>query len=480
MPRSRKLIVLAVCLALFTSHMASAAPGEVKAEKTDSEKSAESTADEGKDELLKVAESGLPPRIVKQVNHVNEDNSYTVGHAAEDGTFKIETRTADGHIRGMFAYLDAAGALKRFVYSTRPEDAALILPSAPTTTTNLLHVADSAGGGGGQEGRKAPAVRRQLRYRRPQGSESPEDPSPVLSMLLRRSRQGPRTDADELLRIQQQQYLYQGDSGDVYGSGYHVADAQLRQQLRGRVQNAVLRQLTPPQLAELQQYVTPEARRALNPSLRALMSPVLDYLSGREELYDPYLFYPGQQVQYPVMQRQQVAGYGQPGLYDDLRYALLQRVMLAARLLGVDGSLGLGRYGGYDNDQYSDRLLGRFYTQPDPRLAYNLRSLPYQQALQIARETHERQLAAYQASIAAQGGAVRAVYPRGEVDPTPFVIHTPETTPGAAEYEYSTVTPASVVRATSARPSNIQRVRNVQVIPGAAPSPSTTASSRGY
>ncbi|XP_065353994.1 uncharacterized protein LOC135948577 isoform X2 [Cloeon dipterum] len=423
MPLSRKLTVLAVCLAIFTSHMASAAPGEVKAEKTDSEKSAESTADEGKEELLKVAESGLPPRIVKQVNHVNEDNSYTVGHAAED---------------------------------------------------------DSAGGGGGQEGRKAPAVRRQLRYRRPQGSESPEDPSPVLSMLLRRSRQGPRTDADELLRIQQQQqYLYQGDSGDVYGSGYHVADAQLRQQLRGRVQNAVLRQLTPPQLAELQQYVTPEARRALNPSLRALMSPVLDYLSGREELYDPYLFYPGQQVQYPVTQRQQVAGYGQPGLYDDLRYALLQRVMLAARLLGVDGSLGLGRYSGYDNDQYSDRLIGRFYTQPDPRLAYNLRSLPYQQALQIARETHERQLAAYQASIAAQGGAVRSVYPRGEVDPTPFVIHTPEqTTPGAAEYEYSTVTPASVVRATSARPSNIQRVRNVQVIPGA--SPSTTASSRGY
>ncbi|XP_059482215.1 uncharacterized protein LOC132200616 isoform X2 [Neocloeon triangulifer] len=408
----RKLVFLAICAAILACQTASAAPGELKAkdEKVESGEP-EAKATEEKDEVLKSAETA---RIVKQVNHVNEDNSYTVGHEAEDGSFKIETRSADGHVK---------------------------------------------------ENKK----RRQLRYRRPQDSESPDDPSQALTMLLRRSRQGSRTDADELLRLQQQQQqFYQPgvDSGDVYG-----ADGQLRQHLlRGRVQSAVLRHLTPGQLSELHQYVTPEARRALNPSLRALMSPVLDYLSNRDEYYDPYLsYYPGQYQRPAAAYNPYYPSAAAP--YEDLRLALIQRMLLAARLLGLDNSLPLGRLsgGGYEGDQYSDRLVGqRFYTQPDPRLSsYNLRSLPYQQALQLARETHERQLAAYQASY-----ATRPTYP--EPSATPFVIHTPD--PAGVEYEYSTVTPASAVRATSARPSNIQRVRNVQVITAATatPSPSST------
>ncbi|XP_059482214.1 uncharacterized protein LOC132200616 isoform X1 [Neocloeon triangulifer] len=450
----RKLVFLAICAAILACQTASAAPGELKAkdEKVESGEP-EAKATEEKDEVLKSAETA---RIVKQVNHVNEDNSYTVGHEAEDGSFKIETRSADGHVKGTFAFVDAAtGALKRFVYSTRPEDAALINPPAMTNLPTPP-VAENK-------------KRRQLRYRRPQDSESPDDPSQALTMLLRRSRQGSRTDADELLRLQQQQQqFYQPgvDSGDVYG-----ADGQLRQHLlRGRVQSAVLRHLTPGQLSELHQYVTPEARRALNPSLRALMSPVLDYLSNRDEYYDPYLsYYPGQYQRPAAAYNPYYPSAAAP--YEDLRLALIQRMLLAARLLGLDNSLPLGRLsgGGYEGDQYSDRLVGqRFYTQPDPRLSsYNLRSLPYQQALQLARETHERQLAAYQASY-----ATRPTYP--EPSATPFVIHTPD--PAGVEYEYSTVTPASAVRATSARPSNIQRVRNVQVITAATatPSPSST------
>jgi len=38
--------------------------------------------------------------IVKQVNEINEDGSYTVGYEASDGTFKLETRDTDGNVEG--------------------------------------------------------------------------------------------------------------------------------------------------------------------------------------------------------------------------------------------------------------------------------------------------------------------------------------------------------------------------------------------
>jgi len=451
------------------------------------------SAESNKEQKESSASPSTPPRVVKQINKVNEDNSYTVGYESEDGSFKIETRDASGHIKGMFAYLDSSGQLKRIAYSTRPEDA---FPNLDTNT--LLPVTE----GPATATKKPPTVRRQLRYRRPQETESPEDPTPVLSMLLRRSRQGvpSRSDADELLRIQQHQ-LYNTDSGDVYGPGYQVPEGQLRQHLmRGRVQNAVLRQLSPGQLQELQHYVNPEARRALNPAVRALMSPVLDYLSTREQQdftpYDPYsYFYQQQQQQQQQQAFPQQSFYNRPspygqhqnfGLYEDLRQSLIQRMLLAARLLGVENMLP-SRYA-FDADQYGDRLQGqRYYTQPDPRLAYNLRTLPYQHALQVARETHERQLAAYQASIAAQGGVSGSrAYPRREQveDQQPSFIINPVTYAPEAighEFEYSTVTPSSVRSTTaSQRPSNIQRVRNVQVISAATANPSassTTASS---
>ena len=41
-----------------------------------------------------------PVEIVKQVNEINEDGSYTVGYEASDGTFKLETRDIDGNVEG--------------------------------------------------------------------------------------------------------------------------------------------------------------------------------------------------------------------------------------------------------------------------------------------------------------------------------------------------------------------------------------------
>ncbi len=41
-----------------------------------------------------------PVVIVKQVNDIHEDGSYTVGFEAADGTFKMETRDAEGNVVG--------------------------------------------------------------------------------------------------------------------------------------------------------------------------------------------------------------------------------------------------------------------------------------------------------------------------------------------------------------------------------------------
>ena len=47
-----------------------------------------------------VESTTVPASIVKQVNEINEDGSYTVGYEASDGTFRLETRDTDGNVEG--------------------------------------------------------------------------------------------------------------------------------------------------------------------------------------------------------------------------------------------------------------------------------------------------------------------------------------------------------------------------------------------
>ncbi|XP_075210402.1 uncharacterized protein LOC142317739 [Lycorma delicatula] len=58
---------------------------------------------------------GVP--ILKEINRVNDDGSYTFGYEAADGSFKIETRDVQGNVKGMFGYIDEAGDLKRVSYT---------------------------------------------------------------------------------------------------------------------------------------------------------------------------------------------------------------------------------------------------------------------------------------------------------------------------------------------------------------------------
>ena len=58
-----------------------------------------------------------PVVIIKQVNEINEDGSYTVGYEASDGTFKLETKDAEGNVKGKYGFLDENGEIKIVEYS---------------------------------------------------------------------------------------------------------------------------------------------------------------------------------------------------------------------------------------------------------------------------------------------------------------------------------------------------------------------------
>merc|ERR1712038_1560173 len=58
-----------------------------------------------------------PVVIIKQVNEINEDGSYTVGYEASDGTFKLETKDTEGNVEGKYGFLDENGEIKIVEYS---------------------------------------------------------------------------------------------------------------------------------------------------------------------------------------------------------------------------------------------------------------------------------------------------------------------------------------------------------------------------
>lgn len=41
-----------------------------------------------------------PVPIIKQINKVNDDGSYTFGYEAGDGSFRIEKKEINGHVKG--------------------------------------------------------------------------------------------------------------------------------------------------------------------------------------------------------------------------------------------------------------------------------------------------------------------------------------------------------------------------------------------
>ncbi|CAH2108677.1 unnamed protein product [Euphydryas editha] len=57
-----------------------------------------------------------PVAILKQINRHNEDGSYTYGYEAADGSFKIETKSPAGEVKGKYGYKDDTGKVRVIEY----------------------------------------------------------------------------------------------------------------------------------------------------------------------------------------------------------------------------------------------------------------------------------------------------------------------------------------------------------------------------
>ena len=47
------------------------------------------------------ASAGAAPEVVREYNNVNEDGTYDFGFEYSDGTFKTESKDADGNVKGL-------------------------------------------------------------------------------------------------------------------------------------------------------------------------------------------------------------------------------------------------------------------------------------------------------------------------------------------------------------------------------------------
>lgn len=62
-----------------------------------------------------------PVPILKQINRHNEDGSYSYGYEAADGSFKIETKTANGEVKGKYGYVDSDGNVREVEYGANQD-----------------------------------------------------------------------------------------------------------------------------------------------------------------------------------------------------------------------------------------------------------------------------------------------------------------------------------------------------------------------
>jgi hypothetical protein len=62
-----------------------------------------------------------PVPILKQINRHNEDGSYSYGYEGADGSFKIETKSANGEVRGKYGYIDSDGKVREVEYGANQD-----------------------------------------------------------------------------------------------------------------------------------------------------------------------------------------------------------------------------------------------------------------------------------------------------------------------------------------------------------------------
>lgn len=75
--------------------------------------------------------------IIRHINRVNNDGSYTFGYESGDGSYRVETRGLDGLIQGRYGYIDELGVRKEVDYVAgsatgyEPRGAGITVPPRP-------------------------------------------------------------------------------------------------------------------------------------------------------------------------------------------------------------------------------------------------------------------------------------------------------------------------------------------------------------
>ncbi|XP_055377862.1 bromodomain-containing protein DDB_G0270170-like [Condylostylus longicornis] len=109
------IILVIICTLGFHVIVTTATTAKIET----TEKLIDSTEENEKQhEVLEKAESkDNKAEIIKHIQRVNNDGTYTVGYEADDGTFKIESRDVLGNVKGTFGYIDSNGEIKRVSYT---------------------------------------------------------------------------------------------------------------------------------------------------------------------------------------------------------------------------------------------------------------------------------------------------------------------------------------------------------------------------
>lgn len=81
-----------------------------------------------------------PVPILRQINRHNEDGSYSYGYEGADGSFKIETKQANGEVKGKYGYVDTDGKLREIEYGANENGFQASgdgIQAAPPTVNNV-------------------------------------------------------------------------------------------------------------------------------------------------------------------------------------------------------------------------------------------------------------------------------------------------------------------------------------------------------
>ena len=134
--------------------------------------------------------------ILKQINQVNMDGSFTYGFEAADGTFRVETRDIKGNIKGKYGYIDEFGELQTVEYtagsgagfnaqgSNIPVPAVPVVRSSGNTDDEFGTDEDWQSVDADEDGIPDPPTPKELRVAKAKAPAAARAPAPVQPQIL--------------------------------------------------------------------------------------------------------------------------------------------------------------------------------------------------------------------------------------------------------------------------------------------------------